>query len=78
MAVAFVDPHISNETKRQLARLIDASPLASCAPDPKTKLMWLDRPGMSPMLAGASVVDTKLKNKKPQAAARGPTQARHE
>jgi hypothetical protein len=29
MAVAFLDPHISNETKRQLARLIDASPLAS-------------------------------------------------
>jgi hypothetical protein len=29
MAVAFLDPHISNEAKRLLAQLIDASPLTS-------------------------------------------------
>jgi hypothetical protein len=27
--------------------------------------MWLDRPGMSPMLAGASVIDTKASQKAP-------------
>jgi hypothetical protein len=66
MAVTFLDPHISGETKRQLAQLSEASPPVEHQ-DSKTKLMWLHRPGKSPTLEGPSVIDTKAKNKKPQA-----------
>jgi hypothetical protein len=52
MAAALLDPHISNETKQALARLIEARRWPVEYQDPKTKLIWLYRPGKPPMLEG--------------------------
>jgi hypothetical protein len=52
MAKTFLDPHISNETKQALTRLIEARHWPVEYQDPKTKLMWLYRPGRPPMLEG--------------------------
>jgi hypothetical protein len=53
MAAAFLDPHISNETKRALVELIEARRWPVEYQDPKTKLMWVYRPGMPPTLVAA-------------------------
>jgi hypothetical protein len=52
MAAALLDPHIGNETKQALARLIEARRWPVEYQDPKTKLIWLYRPGKPPMLEG--------------------------
>jgi hypothetical protein len=52
MAAALLDPHISNETKQALARLIEARRWPVEYQDPKTKLIWLYRPGKPTMLEG--------------------------
>ena len=62
MAVAFLDPHVSNETKRELAQLIEARRWPVEYQDPKTKLIWLYRPGMPPILEG---VRLPIKEQKP-------------
>jgi hypothetical protein len=49
MAATFLDPHISNETKRALVELIEARRWPVEYQDPKTKLIWVYRPGMAPM-----------------------------
>jgi hypothetical protein len=59
MAAAFLDPHISNETKHQLAQLIETRRWPVEYQDPKTKLIWLYRPGMSPMLEGVRSSNTE-------------------
>jgi hypothetical protein len=61
MAAAFIDPHISNETKRQLAQLIEARRWPVEYQDPKTKLIWLYRPSMSPTLEGLRPSNTEAK-----------------
>lgn len=78
MAAAFLDPHISNETKQELAQLIEARRWPVEYQDPKTKLIWLYRPGMPPMLEGVRLPTTEAKNKRPQTAAHAPAQPRHE
>jgi hypothetical protein len=50
MAAAFLDPHISNETKQALMELIEARRWPVEYQDPKTKLIWVYRPTMPPML----------------------------
>jgi hypothetical protein len=50
MAAAFLDPHISDETKQELAQLTEARRWPVEYRDPKAKLIWLYRPGMPPML----------------------------
>jgi hypothetical protein len=52
MAAALLDPHISNETKQALTRLIEARRWPVEYQDPKTKLIWLYQPGKPPMLEG--------------------------
>jgi len=64
MSAAFIDPHISNETKRQLAELIEARRWPVEYQDPKTKLIWLYRPGMSPTLEGGWPSNTEGKKTK--------------
>jgi hypothetical protein len=65
MAVAFLDPHISNETKRELAQLIEARRWPVEYQDPKTKLIWLYRPGMPAMLEGVRPPNAEAKKQKP-------------
>ena len=48
MAEALLDPHINNETKQALARLVEARRWPVEYQDPKTKLMWFYRPGARP------------------------------
>jgi hypothetical protein len=50
MAAALLDPHISNETKQVFTRLIEARRWPIEYQDPKTKLIWLYRPGGPPIL----------------------------
>ena len=64
MSAAFIDPHISNETKRQLAELIEARRWPVEYQDPKTKLIWLYRPGMSPTLEGVRSSNAEAKKLK--------------
>jgi hypothetical protein len=52
MPAALLDPHISNETKQVLTRLIESRHWPVEYQDPKTKLIWLYRPGKPPMLEG--------------------------
>jgi len=78
MAAAFLDPHISNETKRELAQLIEARRWPVEYQDPKTKLIWLYRPGMPPMLEGVRLSNTEAKNKRSQTAAHAPAQPWHD
>jgi hypothetical protein len=63
-SAAFIDPHISNETKRQLAQLIEARRWPVEYQDPKTKLIWLYRPGISPTLEGVRPSNTAAKKQK--------------
>ena len=65
MSAAFIDPHISNEMKRQLAELIEARRWPVEYQDPKTKLIWLYRPGMSPMLEGVRLPNAEAKEQNP-------------
>jgi hypothetical protein len=78
MAAAFLDPHISNETKQELAQLIEARRWPVEYQDPKTKLLWLYRPGMSPTLEGVRLSNTEAKNTRPQTATHAPAQPWHE
>ena len=64
MAAALLDPHISNETKRDLAQLVEARRWPVEYQDPKTKLVWLYRPGMSPMLEGVRSPNDEAKEQK--------------
>ena len=52
MAAALLDPHISNDMKQALARLVDTRRWPVEYQDPKTKLIWLYRPGKPPILEG--------------------------
>ena len=68
MAAAFLDPHISNETKRELVQLIEARRWPVEYQDPKTKSIWLYRPGMPPVLEGGQLPNAKpRKTKGPRA-----------
>src|SRR5689334_3726643 len=58
---AFIDPHITNETKRQLAQLIESRHWPVEYQDPKTKLIWLYRPGMPPTLEGVRASNSEAK-----------------
>ena len=71
MAAAFIDPHITNETKRQLAQLIESRHWPVEYQDPRTKLIWLYRPGKPPTLEGCRPSNTEGKKQKVQTA-RGP------
>jgi hypothetical protein len=68
MAAAFIDPHITNETKRQLAQLIESRHWPVEYQDPKTKLIWLYRPGMPPTLEGVRASNSEAKKQKVQTA----------
>ena len=68
MAAAFIDPHVTNETKRQLAQLIESRHWPVEYQDPRTKLIWLYRPGMPPTLAGGRPSNTEGKKQKVQTA----------
>jgi hypothetical protein len=74
---AFIDPHITNETKRQLAQLIESRHWPVEYQDPKTKLIWLYRPGMPPTLEGVRASNSEAKKQKVQTA-HGPARPRHE
>jgi len=65
MAAALLDPHISNETKRELAQLVEARRWPVEYQDPKTKLKWLYRSGMPPMLEGVRPPNAETKEQKP-------------
>ena len=65
MAGALLDPHISNETKRELAQLVEARRWPVEYQDPKTKLIWLYRPDMSPMLEGVRLPNAEAKEQNP-------------
>jgi len=78
MAVAFLDPNISNETKREPAQLLEARRWPVEYQDPKTKLIWLYRPGMPPMLEGVRLPNADAKEQNPQTAAHVAVQAWHE
>jgi hypothetical protein len=65
MATALLDSHISNETKRELAQLVEARRWPVEYQDPKTKLIWLYRPGMAPMLEGVRLPNAGAKEQKP-------------
>jgi hypothetical protein len=65
MAVAFLDPNISNETKRELAQLLEARRWPVEYQDPKTKLIWLYRRGVPPMLEGVRLPNADAKEQKP-------------
>ena len=78
MAVAFLDPNISSETKRELAQLLEARRWPVEYQDPKTKLIWLYRRGMPPMLESVRPPNADAKEQKPQTAAHGAAQAWHE
>jgi hypothetical protein len=65
MAAALLDPHISNETKRELAQLVEARRWPVEYQDPKTKLIWLYRPGTPPMLEGVRLPNAEAKEQKP-------------
>jgi hypothetical protein len=64
MAAALLDPHISNETKRELAQLVEARRWPVEYQDPKTKLIWLYRPGMRPTLEGVRLSNTEARKQK--------------
>jgi hypothetical protein len=72
MAAAFLDPNISNETKRELAQLLEARRWPVEYQDPKTKLIWLYRPGMPPMLEGGRVPNTEPRKTKGPEEMHGP------
>ena len=81
MAAAFLDPHISNETKRALVELIEARRWPVEYQDPKTKMTWVYRPGMPPMLVAAPSSNPEArKTKGPEGVDGGPRPAhpRHE
>jgi hypothetical protein len=78
MAVAFLDPNIGNETKRELAQLLEARRWPVEYRDPKTKLIWQYRPGMPPMLEGVRLPNADAKEQKPQTAVHEAAQAWHE
>jgi hypothetical protein len=61
MAAALLDPHISNETKQVLARLVEARRWLVEYQEPKTKLMSLYRPGKPPMLEGVRPSDVEAR-----------------
>jgi hypothetical protein len=61
MAAAFLDPHIGNETKQALARLIEGRHWPVEYQDPKTKLIWLYRPGKPPTLEGVRPSNTEAR-----------------
>jgi hypothetical protein len=65
MAMAFLDPKIGNETKRELAQLLEARRWPVDYQDPRTKLVWLYRPGMPPMREGVRLPNADAKEQKP-------------
>jgi hypothetical protein len=69
MAEAFLDPRISSETKQALALLVESRRWPIEYQDPKTKLIWLYRPGMRPMLEGIRLSNTETRNQQVSAAA---------
>jgi hypothetical protein len=69
MAETFLDPHINDETKQALARLVEARRWPVEYQDPKTKLIWLYRPGMRPILEGVRLSNAEAKKQKVSAAA---------
>ena len=62
MAAAFLDPHIGNETKQALAWLVEARRWPVEYQDPKTKLIWLYRPGKPPVLEGVRSSNNEARN----------------
>jgi hypothetical protein len=61
MAEALLDPRINSETKQALARLVEARRWPIEYQDPKTKLIWLYRPGMRPLLEGVRLSNTETR-----------------
>jgi hypothetical protein len=68
MAEALLDPHINNETKQALARLVEARRWPVEYQDPKTNLLWLYRPGMRPLLEGVRLSNTETREQNVPAA----------